>query len=313
MPSRSSERGARPARARLKPPRVLEEFQRWFGAATSRPLRPLRAGNTPSPRGVHGGDGTSLAREANTRLATANGLSGLARLEVYNRQYWFRLITIMQEEYPCTLHVVGLEAFNTWVVRYLSAHPPASPYLADLDAGFPAFLRRRYRAPRGGASREKVVQAVAYDKACSRAFDAPAVPVEQQDGTPSGAPRDPARARWVRAPHVTPVWMHWDFAAYRTLCRADDALTGRFPLKRKGGAGGHGVCLHRHDDVVYEKPITRAEYLLLEALGAPRTLDQVFRAATKGAPPRDRAAMERHVAAWFKSWTELHWISAIAG
>lgn len=302
MPSRSSDPAAGPARARLKPPPVLGDFQRWFGAATS---RPLGAGNATSPRGVEGGEGASLAREANARLAAANGLSGLARLEVYNRQYWFRLITIMQEEYPCTVHVVGLDAFNAWAIRYLDAHPPASPYLADLDADFPAFLRRRYRAPRG-ASREKVMQAVAYDKALSRAFDAPERAVSSWV-----AAVDPARARWARAPHVTPVWMHWDFAAYRALCRADGALTGRFPLKRKGGRSGHGVCLHRHDGEVYEKPVSRAEYLVLEALGAPRTLDQVFRAAAKAATPRDRRAMERSVSAWFKAWVERGWIGTM--
>jgi hypothetical protein len=263
----------------------------------------LLAGNATLSRGV---DGPTLGAEANARLNTVNGLSGLERLEVYNRQYWFRLITIMQEEYPCTLHVMGLDAFNLWVIRYLDTHPPASPYLADMDADFPAFLRRRFRdVSREGKSvalRDKVLEAVAYDKALSRAFDAPgsleSMPVLT---APS------ASTRWVRAAHVTPLWMMWDFAAYRALCREDEALTGRFPLKRKG-RGGHGVCLHRHDNTIYEKPVTRAEFLLLDALGNPRTLNQLFRAATKASTARERKVMERDVGTWFKEWVELGWI-----
>src|SRR5690606_30140585 len=121
-----------------------------------------------------------LTRAANARLKSVNGLDGRARLEVYNRQYWFRLVAIMQEEYPCAVHLLGLDAFNAWVVRYLMAYPPASPYLADLDAGFPAFVGRRVRAShgvtapaalRGAPWRTAVREALAYDKALSRALD----------------------------------------------------------------------------------------------------------------------------------------------
>jgi hypothetical protein len=297
---------------RLKPPAALVDFQRWLGRAAA---RPLRAGNATIPQGV---EGPSLAREANAKLNTVNGLSGLARLEVYNRQYWFRLITIMQEEYPCTLHVIGLDAFNGWVIRFLDAHPPASPYLADLDVAFPAFLKRRFRTTlhsKDAALRDKVLEAARYDKALSRAFDLPGVDDSTQgvgvvDPVGVSRPGAVAAVKWVRAAHVTPVWMHWDFTSYRALCREDEALTARLPLRRKGGAGGHGVCLHRHDDTIYEKPITRAEYLLLNTLEVPRTLDQMFRAATKAATPRDLKAMERNVGAWFKAWTELGWIGS---
>src|SRR5690606_168951 len=108
---------------RLKPPAALVDFQRWFGAASS---RPLRASQATRMRDV---DGLRLTRAANARLKSVNGLDGRARLEVYNRQYWFRLVAIMQEEYPCAVHLLGLDAFNAWVVRYLMAYPPASPYL----------------------------------------------------------------------------------------------------------------------------------------------------------------------------------------
>jgi len=279
---------------RLKPPKVLSDFQRWFGLAAS---RPLLTGNATEPRGV---DGASLAREANARLNTVNGLSGLARLEVYNRQYWFRLITIMQEEYPCALHVIGLDDFNRWVIRFLDATPPDSPYLADMDAGFPAFLRRRYR----GANKEQVLEAAAYDKALSRAIDATGA----EESAGRSVPFDPARARWARASHVTPLWLQWDFPAYRALCRADEDLTGRFPLRRRGGRAGYGLLVHRHEGTLYEKPLGRAEFLLLDALATPRTLDAVFRAARKGATPRDLKVMERKVAGWFQEWVELGWI-----
>jgi hypothetical protein len=282
-----------------KPPAGLKDFQRWLGRASA---RPLLAGDTSSKRGV---DGASLRAEAEKRLRSRNGMSGLERLEVYNRQYWFRLITIMQEEYPCALHVIGLDAFNGWVIKYLDANPPASPYLATLDAGFPGFLRRRYR----GKNRDRALEAVAYDKALSRAFDAP----EGARPSPANAAKAASpKTRWALAPHVTPLWLHWDFASYRALCREDEALTGKFPLKRTG-KNGQGCVVHRHQNTIYEKPLTRAEFLLLDALTKPRALAQVFAAARSkkgGASAKEKAEMERNAGAWFREWTELGWVAA---
>ncbi|HEX2613243.1 MAG TPA: putative DNA-binding domain-containing protein [Fibrobacteria bacterium] len=281
---------------RAKAPAGLKDFQRWMGRASA---RPLLAGNATVKRGV---DGVSLRAEADKRLRSRNGMSGLERLEVYNRQYWFRLITIMQEEYPCALHVIGLDAFNGWVIKYLDANPPASPYLATLDAGFPAFLRRRYR----GKNRERVLEAAAYDKALSRAFDGPigARP-------PPGEASNP-KARWMLAAHVTPLWLHWDFASYRTLCREDEALTAKIPLKRTG-KNGQGCVAHRHENTIYEKPVTRAEFLLLDALTKPRALAQVFATAGRGASAREKGEMARNAGAWFREWTELGWVGPAAG
>ncbi len=285
--------------ALLKAPPALVDFQRWFGMAAARPLLP---GNGTRPRGVNG---PSLRAEANARLRTVGGMSGLERLEVYNRQYWFRLITIMQEEFPCTLHVIGLDGFNTWVIRFLDAHPPASPYLAQMDQAFPDFLRRRYR----GSNRLRVLEAAAYDKAFSRAFDAPTEAfASASDAATSSDPAAAAQA-WMLAPQVTPLWLHWDFTAYRARCLADEPLTGRFALRTRGGSTGQGLVVHQHDHILYEKPVTHAEFLLLEALRKPSMLDQVFRAARKGATPRDLKAMEQHVGGWFRDWTELGWIS----
>ena len=291
---------------RSSPPAALRDFQRWMGGATSRPLRAGSSTSLDSARNrplgdpqARGVDGPSLRAEANARLRAKNGMSGLERLEVYNRQYWFRLIAIMQEEYPCALHLIGLDAFNGWAVRYLDANPPVSPYLATLDAGFPAFLRRRFR----GRNRDKVLESADYDRALSRAFDSP-------DGKRPG-PRDVAnpKTRWTLAAHVTPLWLHWDFAAYRALCREDEALTGRFPLKRSG-KNGRGLCLHRHEDTIYEKPLSRAEFLLLDALRKPRMLSEVFRAARRGAGAKEKAEMEKRAGEWFRTWTELGWLTS---
>jgi hypothetical protein len=273
---------------KTKAPRELSEFQDWFSRAASRPLLP---GNRTRPRGVGKGRAPSLRLEAEARLQNHNGMSGLERLEVYNRQYWFRLITCLQEDYLCTVHVMGLDRFNEWVIRFLDARPAVSPYLAELDRRFPSYLAKHYEA----RNKAVVLEAVSYDKAFARAFEgANAVP-------PVADAKHPARQRLVLSPHATVVGLTRDFRAYRALCAADEALTGRFPLK----ARRHAVCLYRLNRVVYEKELSSAERRVLAALEKPRTLSQLFRFLEQDCTLREMKAIERGLADWFRDWTEL--------
>ena len=149
----------------------LEQLQAWFGCAISRPLPEAYPAN-PLRLGAGG------RAEAGQRLRSKGGLDGFGRLGIYNQQYWFRLISVMQSDYTCAIHLMGLRPFNEWAVRYLTAHPPASPFLAELDAGFPAFLKGEYQE----GDRDAVLQAVAYERALSKAFDA-------ADGVPLASAR----------------------------------------------------------------------------------------------------------------------------
>jgi len=268
-----------------KVPAELSEFQGWFSRAASRPLLP---GNRTRPRGVKG---PSLQAEAVDRLQDHNGMTGLERLEVYNRQYWFRLITCMQEDYVCAVHVMGLDRFNEWVIRFLDAYPAESAYLAELDRKFPAYLAKKYHA----RNRTSVLEAVAYDKAFARAFEG------GEGAPPDLASFSPARTRLTLAPHVTVLALTRDFSAYRALCAPDEELTGRFPLKPRR----YAVCLYRRGQVLYEKVLSPAEWRVLAALEKPRTLAQLFKAVEKEAGPRVMRAVERGIGEWFRDWTEL--------
>src|SRR6185369_5281152 len=81
---------------------ALSDLQAWFGKAIARPLPNRYPGN---PLAV---SAPTLAAQAQRRLFSRGGVSGFDRLGIYNQQYWFRLITIMQQEYPSAAHLIGL-------------------------------------------------------------------------------------------------------------------------------------------------------------------------------------------------------------
>ncbi len=272
-------------------PADLARLQAWFGRAVS---RHLLEGNATNPAGI---EGAWLADEAGARVRAANGVDGLERVAIYNRQYWFRLIDCMQREYPCGVHVLGLDPFNLWVIRYLEAHPSRSPYLADLDAGFADFVAARHQ----GRDPEMVIEALRYDRAFSRTFDAPPGRPLRLQGL--------EQARLQLSPTCVPLWLHWDFQAYRSLCRADAALTAVLPLAAKE----HGVVVYRQDQGVHEKPVSHAAFLLLDALRTPCTLADLFASLE---PRLSRAAGEEiagHLTEWFRVWVERGWLCAADG
>lgn len=288
MPARKPSQGNPEGEDR---PPNLADLQAWFGAGIATPLPDAYAGN---PLAASAPD---LAASANARLRAKGGVDGFARLGVYNEQYWFRLVSVMQSDYTCAIHLMGLKAFNDWAVRYLTAHPPASPFLAELDAGFPAFLEAGYRGPR----RKAVLQAVAYERALSKAFDA-------ADGEPLSeaglAPEALMAARLRLAPHVTPVHVDWDFAEYRTRCAPDESLEAGIEPPRPRSAD---LVIHRDADLeVLKTPVPGAALALLQAF--PGTLGEVFAKLEGALAPEDQSQLESQLGSWFQAWSAEGWL-----
>lgn len=275
----------------MKRPKVpkapsLAELQAWFGEAISRPLPMEYAGN---PLAV---SAPELRESGNATVRGRGGLSGFERVGIYNQQYWFRLITIMQGEYPCAVHRLGLRPFNEWVIRYLEAHPPSSPFLSRLDEAWPAFIEARYQGP----DRDSVVQAVAFDRAFSRAFDAPEGAALTQEG---------AGGLLQLAPHVSVLRLDWDFPAYRIQCLKDESLEDAIALQ----PGPSCLVIWRGSDLaVWQKPVSPAACKVLGELREPTTIPDAFDRLEGRLSAEEQAELETSLSQWFAIWVRASWL-----
>lgn len=274
----------------------LAALQAWFGQAISRPLPDDYPGN---PLAL---SAPELEPEADARLRTRGGLTGFGRLGIYNQQYWFRLISVMQSDYTCAIHLMGLRNFNDWAARYLIANPPASPFLAELDARFAAFLEAGYQGP----ERDAVLQAVAYERALSKAFDA----AEGASLAASGLSglTDPARlmaARLRLAPHVTALHVDWDFAEYRGRCLADESLEAVIAPAR----GSADLVIYRDADLdVMKEPVPAGALAVLREFREPASLLEAFGNLEGRLTGAEQAELETGISAWFKDWAARGWL-----
>jgi hypothetical protein len=76
-------------------------------------------------------DGQSTEEIAASYISPNARLSSFERLEIYNRQYWFRLISVVSEDFPTLNAVIGAKRFDALILAYLHRNPstlePAGP------------------------------------------------------------------------------------------------------------------------------------------------------------------------------------------
>ncbi len=267
----------------------LSQLQAWFGKVIARPLINYRDSQN---EGIFGGE---LITEANEVIRSTLKMNGHARLNVYNQQYWFRLISILQTDYQCTVHIVGLQKYNQWVIRYLQSYPSDSPFLAALDQNFLKFMLAEYHEK----NRECVLQAVEVDQAFSRAFEA-------GEPTPLKPGADFLSTKIRLAKHITPLALDWDFTAYRDLCLKDESLEEEFVLR---ATPGKYVSIYRHGGELWVKPLSSAAYHVLMLLKNPQLLPDIFEKLEAELSPDELAEMEDKIQGWFQDWMALGWIS----
>ena len=249
----------------------LLELQRRMAEDVRRPLTP----EYEMQETTEGGESTKMVAES--YIAPNARLTSFERLEIYNRQYWFRLISAVAEDFPTLNAVLGQSRFDALILAYLAAHPSTSWTLRNLGGKLPAFLEVH---PEFAGRRHRLVVDVAklewaYVEAFDGAYRAPltdddaravgpetklslqphlqllslSYPVDNlvlavKKGAPeteivSGAASQRARRVWVTLPPMRQERIH--------------------------------LVVHRYEDSVYYRRIERETFELLGALrgGAP--------------------------------------------
>ena len=307
-------RGA-PARANGSPPRPattqtaagLRELQRLTASAIFRPLGP---GDATRRTWI---DGRPMSQVAAEFIKPNDRLTSLERLEIYNRQYWFRVLDCLYDDYPGLRAILGERKFHRLRVAYLAKYPSRSFTLRNLGSRLEQFMRDE---PQWSRPHEPIcLDMVRFEWAQIVAFDGEARPALTPDDLLG---KSPAKLRLGLQPYITLLAMQYpldDFvlavkkrnAAMRS--EASNAMDGAHrerPARRPTlpRAQPVFVCVHRHHNDLYYKRLLPAQYRLLTALRDGATLAQACAAALTG---DESEALAGQVRGWFQTWMELGW------
>jgi hypothetical protein len=290
-------------------PTSLEEVQRAMAAAVTMPLTADEEMRAQMP------DGRAMSEVAAGFIAPNSRLNAFERLEIYNRQYWFRVLNALAEDFAALKAVAGSRRFHALSVAYLVEHPSRSFTLRNLGSKLAEWLSEHPRF--AGRRHALAVDVARIEWAFVEAFDnAENTPLTlEQIATLDGD------SRLALQPHVQ--LLELQYAADElviALHAGEKRLTteaavpdeepevppARLPRLRMRTIW---VAAHRVDLSVYYRRIAREEYRTLEAIRTGQPLLAALEAGfAESVVPAERRA--RQVQAWFGTWAELGWICA---
>ncbi len=290
-------------------PATLAEIQRAMAAAVMQPLTADDAMQTVAA------EGRPMREVAESFIAPNSRLTAFERLEIYNRQYWYRVLDSLAEDFVALRRILGSRAFHRLSVAYLSSHPSRSFTLRNLGVRLADWLLANPQC--AGRRHALAVDVARIEWAFVEAFDNadyPPLTVEQI------ATLD-AASRLALQPHVQLLALHY---------AADDlALNLHKQEKRQTSEAGvqqeevelpkarlpklrrrpTWVAAHRADNSVFYLRLRREEFLTLSAIRQGLSLVDALETGFVGSriPVTRRAAF---VQEWFARWAELGWICA---
>jgi hypothetical protein len=286
----------------------LAQIQRKMARAVMAPLAPGYRMNRRAPGGA------SMRRYAATFIKPNDRLTSFDRLEIYNRQYWFRVLTGIADDFPGLRAVLGEKRFDRLSEAYLAECPSQSYTMRNLGSRLPAWIEKNPRFVRPHAraaldmARLEWAQVIAYDGP----QETPLQPQDLAEGF------DPGMKLRIQ-PYIGLLALQYpvDDLLLEVNKETEDAEAASNAV-----AGGHKraslrrfrslrpqpifLAVHRNDDSVYFRRIEPEAYGLLAALREGKSIraavTDAFRKSTM--PSAERVETVRD---WFELWAALGW------
>jgi hypothetical protein len=289
----------------------LRELQRVMSTAL---FRPLTSRWRMQKRWI---DGRPMDEAAAEFIRPNDRLSSLERLEIYNRQYWFRVLDCLWDDYPGLCAVVGQRKFMRLITAYLARYPSDSYTLRDLGNRMERFLREQ---PYWAAPREELaIDMARFEWAQIVAFDGPSKPAIVPDDildTP------PAKLRLGLQPYLSLLDLNYPVDDFLIAVKKresavlrgeasnaiDSAPTVKARRKRIRLPKRAKVYLavHRHDNMLYYKRLEPEAFAILSGLGRGATLENACADAI-AARTRTKIDWAEQTKEWFDNWAALNW------
>lgn len=270
----------------------LLHIQRRFMSALREPIfGDSRARSELPPR--DGDVSADFVRTADELITPSATLAPVERLELYHRQYWYRLLDSIAEDFPGLRRLLGDEPFWRLLEIYLETEPPRSFTLRHLGAGLAAFILRR---PELAAHPVHAEELARLEYALCQAFEA-----GERDPVPPG---EVGRARLALQPHVRLLELRT--AADTFWRRANEGrATGRVPPATPRAS--RFIVVSREAHALRVERLPKAAFAILRAIAETRSLDLAIGrvAATRGLLRRRDAA---RVSEWFRTWVGRGWL-----
>jgi hypothetical protein len=259
---------------------------------------------------IVGEDGRELA-EIDAVIAPNTKLSAFERLEVYNRQYWFRLFEALDTDYPALMKLVGEKHFRSLAEAYTTDFPSTSYTLRNLGSHMERWLTEHPQF--AGDHSQAAVDVARLEWSYVEAFDAAELPpVKPEELAAAGE-----QAKLRLQPHIR--FVPLQTAVDEFTAKAHDYDFGRRDKQhRRFGkdrfkplSETFAVAVYRINDHVAQLPLETEAVTLLKSLADAKPLGDALETAFIGSEMAPERIAPR-VQQWFATWSGLQWFTVAA-
>lgn len=257
-------------------------------------------------------DGRSLHGIADAIIKPNDRLTSFERLEIYNRQYWLRVLAALAEDFEGLRLILGDRAFEKLSIAYLQECPSQSFTLRNLGRRLESWLREHTEFVAG--AEEISLDMVRLEWAEIEAFDEAEKPrLSESDLQTLGA--DP---QFQLQPYLRLVELNYPVDAMLLKIRSQQREFGMVsnaveerPYRRRprNRSLPHRekvfLAVHRADSSVYLKRLDRNAFILLQALQDGKRLSEAVECIDLSDGSDEQAS--ENLQAWFSLWSSLGW------
>ena len=286
----------------------LDHIQRSMFSAVRQPLTAAEGMRQRST------DGRSMKGIAEEIIKPNDRLTSFERLEIYNRQYWFRVLGALSEDFEGLRLIIGDRTFEKLSIAYLRDCPSRSFTLRNLGSRLESWLRSHPEFVKGGE--EIAIDMVRLEWAEIESFDEAAKPKLTETDLATLGP-DP---KFSLQPHLRLLDLHYPVdqillgirREQRVIDIASNAVTDR-PPRRRGPRRSLPkpektyLAVHRADNSVYFKRLDAEAFAILSDLRDGKRLSDAVERVDWRKTSGEQAA--EHIQAWFALWSSLGWFS----
>ncbi len=298
--SSASSRPSRPERRQTVG--ELRALQRLMAGAI---MRPLSGAEGMRPRWI---DGRSMKEVVAGFIKPNDRLTSFERLEIYNRQYWYRLIDCFFDDFPGVRAVLGQDKFLKLALAYLERHPSSSFTLRNLGQHFVQFIESEPARVRPHG--ELALEMARLEWAYIEAFDNEAKPPVTLDDLLG---RAAGELNLRLQPYITLLRLNHSGDDFLISLRRKTGLrhaTSNAVEKERTNAPTRllhpparktvHLAVHRYQSRVFYKRLRPDQFALLSALKTGATLEEAVLAPAVSPRPEQ-------IKAWFEDWSLLGW------
>ena len=260
-------------------------------------------------------DGRSTKAIAEEIVKPNDRLTSVERLEIYNRVYWFRLLSSLMDDFPGLRAVIGDEKFEQVLLGYLTELPSRSFTLRDLGSRLESWLRAH---PEFIAGNERMaLDMVRLEWADIEAYDAAEFPILTQ-GELASMGEDPT---FRLQPYVQLLDLAYPVDEFLLKVRETEEpqsdISSNIVMMDSAEAKPHKkhllpkakkvyLAVHRQEFSVYFKRLNPEAFALVKALQQGQPLSQAIESSVDRTGKKLERIMEQ-LHDWFANWSQLGW------